>query len=103
MVGGSLRPPAASSRSRTDPAERQSVVSALGTLADLDGKAKRLGLSRAAHLRRTLERERVEWRAPVSLDGLERCGGFPVFTDDVSVDGGDCDARLGPAEVDAQH
>lgn len=54
-------------------------------LSAIDGKAKRLGLSRTAYLRRALERERVESRAPVSLDGLERLAALTADLDDGSV------------------
>jgi len=50
-----------------------------------DGKAKRLGLSLAAYLRRTLERERVESQAPVSLDGLEWFAALAADLDDPAV------------------
>ena len=55
------------------------------TLSAIDGKAKRLGLSRTAYLRRTLERERVESQAPVSLDGLERFAALAADLDDSGV------------------
>jgi len=54
-------------------------------LSAIDGKAKRLGMSRAAYLRRTLERERVESQAPVSLDGLERFAALAADLDDPGV------------------
>ena len=54
-------------------------------LSAIDGKAKRLGLSRAAYLRRTLERERVELQAPVSLDGLKRFAALAADLDDPAV------------------
>jgi len=56
-----------------------------GTLAAIDAKAKRLGLSRTAYLRRALERERVESQAHVSLDGLERFAALVADLDDPDV------------------
>jgi hypothetical protein len=41
-------------------------------ISAIDAKAKRLGLSRTAYLRRTLEREGNESEAPVTLDRLAR-------------------------------
>ncbi len=41
-------------------------------LVAIDVKAKRLGLSRAAYLRRALDRERAESPAPVTREALER-------------------------------
>ena len=55
------------------------------TLAAIDAKAKRLGLSRTAYLRRTLQRERTESQAHVSLDGLERLAALIADLDDPHV------------------
>jgi hypothetical protein len=41
-------------------------------LAAIDAKAKRVGLSRTAYLRRALERERVQDAGAVTVDQLER-------------------------------
>jgi hypothetical protein len=54
-------------------------------LAAIDAKAKRLGLSRAAYLRRSLERERVDAPGPVTLDGLERLARLTADLDDPDV------------------
>ena len=43
-----------------------------GVLAAIDAKAKRLGLSRTAYLRRTLQRELVQALGPVTVEHLER-------------------------------
>ncbi len=54
-------------------------------LAAIDGKAKRLGLSRTAYLRRALERERVESPGPVTLDLLVRLALLTSDLDDPGV------------------
>ena len=41
-------------------------------LAAIDANAKRVGLSRTAHLRRTLERERLPATGPVTMERLVR-------------------------------
>jgi hypothetical protein len=41
-------------------------------LAAIDAKAKRLGLSRTAYLRRALEREHSQSSAPVTVDDFKR-------------------------------
>jgi hypothetical protein len=51
-------------------------------LSAIDSKAKRLGLSRTAYLRRALERERVESPAPVTVHGLERFAALTADLDD---------------------
>jgi len=52
-------------------------------LSAIDRKAKRLGLSRTAYLRRTLERERIE--SEVTLDGLARFASLSADLDDPDV------------------
>lgn len=54
-------------------------------ISAIDGKAKRLGLSRTAYLRRALERERHEAHAAVTLDGLERFAALTADLDDPGV------------------
>ena len=54
-------------------------------IASIDGKAKRLGLSRTAYLRRALEREVTELRGPVTLDALGRFAGLTADLDDPDV------------------
>lgn len=54
-------------------------------LSVIDSKAKRLGLSRSAYLRRALERERVESPARVTVDGLERFAALTADLDDPDV------------------
>lgn len=54
-------------------------------LAAIDAKAKRLGLSRSAYLRRTLERERSTITAPVSMDDLARFARLAADLSDPSV------------------
>lgn len=54
-------------------------------LSAIDGKAKRLGLSRSAYLRRALERERVESPLPVTVDGLARFAALAEDLDDRGV------------------
>lgn len=51
----------------------------------IDTKAKRLGLSRTAYLRRTLERERDESEASMTLDGLARFAALAADLDDPDV------------------
>lgn len=54
-------------------------------LAAIDAKAARLGLSRAAYLRRALERERFEGAARVTLDDLARTARLAADLDDPEV------------------
>ena len=54
-------------------------------LAAIDAKAKRLGLSRSAYLRRALERERAEGAGPVTVDQLERVAKLAADLDDPDV------------------
>ena len=54
-------------------------------LAAIDARAKRLGLSRTAYLRRTLERERSASDAPITLDGLARFAALAADLDDPDV------------------
>ncbi len=54
-------------------------------LSAIDAKAKRLGLSRTAYLRRALERECSESSAPVTLGGLERFAALSADLDDPGV------------------
>lgn len=54
-------------------------------LAAIDAKAKRVGLSRTAYLRRALERERVQESGPVTVDGLEKFSKLAADLDDPTV------------------
>lgn len=54
-------------------------------LAAIDAKAKRVGLSRTAYLRRALERERVLDAGPVSVEQLERVAKLAADLDDPDV------------------
>jgi hypothetical protein len=54
-------------------------------LVAIDAKAKRLGLSRTAYLRRALERERSDSSGPVTLDALARFASLAVDLDDPGV------------------
>lgn len=54
-------------------------------LAAIDAKAKRVGLSRTAYLRRALERERVQNSGPVTVDQLERVAKLVADLDDPDV------------------
>ncbi len=54
-------------------------------LAAIDAKAKRVGLSRTAYLRRALERERVQDSGPVTIDQLERMSRLAADLDDPGV------------------
>ena len=54
-------------------------------LAAIDAKAKRMGLSRTAYLRRALERERVPDGGPVTVDHLERTASLARDLDDPDV------------------
>ncbi len=54
-------------------------------LAAIDAKAKRVGLSRTAYLRRALERERVQDSGPVTIDQLERMSRLASDLDDPGV------------------
>ena len=49
-------------------------------IAALDERAKRLGLSRTAYLRRMLDRERYQPSGPVTVDHLAR---ISLLTDDL--------------------
>ncbi len=51
----------------------------------IDAKAKRLGLSRTAYLRRALERERSESAGPVTLDALARLASLAADLDETDV------------------
>lgn len=54
-------------------------------LAAIDAKAARLGLSRAAYLRRTLERERVTDHGPVTVAQLATAAQLATDLDDTDV------------------
>jgi hypothetical protein len=54
-------------------------------LAAIDAKAKRVGLSRTAYLRRALERERAQNAAPVTVDQLQRVARLAADLDDPDV------------------
>lgn len=54
-------------------------------LTAIDAKAKRMGLSRTAYLRRALERERVPDAAPVTVEQLERTASLARDLDDPDV------------------
>ena len=54
-------------------------------LAAIDAKAKRVGLSRTAYLRRALERERVQETGPVTVEQLERAASLARDLDDPDV------------------
>ena len=54
-------------------------------LAAIDAKAKRVGLSRTAYLRRALERERVQDSGPVTIDQLARMATLATDLDDPGV------------------
>lgn len=54
-------------------------------LAAIDAKAKRIGISRTAYLRRALERERVADAGPVTVDQLERVARLAADLDDPDV------------------
>lgn len=54
-------------------------------LAVIDAKAKRLGLSRTAYLRRALERERGDAPRPVTVEQLERLSALTADLDDPAV------------------
>ncbi len=54
-------------------------------LAAIDAKAKRLGLSRTAYLRRALERERAQDRGTVTVDQFERVSNLATDLDDPGV------------------
>jgi hypothetical protein len=54
-------------------------------LAAIDAKAKRVGLSRTAYLRRALERERVPDAGPVTVEQLERTASLARDLDDPDV------------------
>jgi Ribbon-helix-helix protein, copG family len=54
-------------------------------VAAIDAKAKQLGLSRSAYLRRALERERAQDAGPVTVDQLERVATLAADLDDPDV------------------
>ena len=54
-------------------------------LSAIDSKAKRLGLSRSAYLRRALERERHESEVPITPDRLARLAALAADLDDPDV------------------
>lgn len=54
-------------------------------LAAIDAKAKRIGLSRTAYLRRALERERVPDGGPVTVDQLKQLARLAADLDDPDV------------------
>ena len=54
-------------------------------LAAIDARAKRVGLSRTAYLRRALERERVHDLGPVTVDQFERVANLVTDLDDPGV------------------
>ncbi len=54
-------------------------------LAAIDAKAKRVGLSRSAYLRRALARERVQDSGPVTIDQLARMATLATDLDDPGV------------------
>ena len=54
-------------------------------LAAIDARAKRVGLSRTAYLRRALERERVQDLGPVTVDQFERVANLVTDLDDPGV------------------
>jgi len=54
-------------------------------LAAIDAKAKRVGLSRAEYLHRTLERERRVEACPVSVDHLKQLALLTADLDDSAV------------------
>ena len=51
-------------------------------LIAIDAKAKRIGLSRTAYLRRALERERTQEIGPVTVDQLKRFAQLAADLDD---------------------
>lgn len=54
-------------------------------LAAIDGKAKRVGLSRSEYLRRALARERTASVGPTRIEDLERLAHLTTDLDDPSV------------------
>jgi len=54
-------------------------------LAAIDAKAKRVGLSRTAYLRRALERESAPQAGPVTVDSLENLSKLAADLDDPTV------------------
>ena len=54
-------------------------------ISAIDGKAKRLGLSRTAYLRRALDRERNTSEVPVTLEALARFATLAADLDDPDV------------------
>lgn len=54
-------------------------------LAAIDARAKRMGLSRTAYLRRALERERVPDAGPVTVEHLERTASLARDLDDPDI------------------
>lgn len=51
-------------------------------LAAIDARARRLGISRAAYLRQTLERERVRPAGPITVDHLARVAALAADLED---------------------
>lgn len=54
-------------------------------VAAIDAKARRVGLSRTAYLRRALDREGVQDAGPVTIDQLERVASLARDLDDPDV------------------
>jgi hypothetical protein len=54
-------------------------------LAAIDAKAKRVGLSRTAYLRRTLERESTQHTGPVTVEMLAKLSKLAADLDDPTV------------------
>ena len=54
-------------------------------LAAIDANAKRVGLSRTAYLRRTLERERASATGPVTMEHLVRLANLAADLHDPTV------------------
>ena len=54
-------------------------------LAVIDAKARRVGLSRSAYLRRALERERVDTADPITVSDLARFSRLAADLDDPTV------------------
>lgn len=54
-------------------------------LAAIDAKASRVGLSRTAYLRRTLERERSHEASPVTVEELEQVAHMVADLEDPNV------------------
>jgi hypothetical protein len=54
-------------------------------VAAIDTKARRLGITRSAYLRRALERERASNAGPVTTEQLERLSSLAADIDDPTV------------------